>query len=372
MTILDWLALASLLAIVATWIAYPVVVAGLGLLRRPPAPEDRPDLPEVSVVIASRDSATAIRRRVENCFETTYPADRIQVVVARDAGAFREGDTLPADERLRVVVGDDPGGKASSLNAGVREATGQVLVFTDTHQTFEPATIPRLVAALAEPGVGGVSGSLALAPGSGALVAAYWRYERWLRNAESRLHSCIGATGAVWAMRRELWQPLPAGLILDDVHTPMRLVLGGHRVRFDRGARAMETRTPDPVQEYGRKVRTLTGVLQLCAWLPAILVPVRNPVWVQFVFHKLLRLLTPYAMALLGVWIAVRLWAVLGSAAVPAALALAAVAVWFSSTRQPRLVRIRHLLKEALLLQVAVIVAGWNGLRGRWEVWGGR
>lgn len=375
---LDRVAILAAAALVCIWIVYPLAIGLVSaLIKRTLAPGTAHGggigLPRVSVVIATRESTDAVRRRVSNCLATDYPRDLIDIVVARDAESAQEGaEALGSDPRVRVVAGDPPGGKALSLNAGVRASRGEVIVFMDTHQTFEPDTIGRLVDALAEPSTGGVSGSLSLAAGSGPVVSAYWRYERWVRKAESDVHSCVGVTGAVWAMKRELWSPLPGGLILDDVYTPMRIVLAGRRIRFLPSARAYETRTPDPRQEYGRKVRTLTGVLQLCAWLPAVLVPVRNIVWLQFVFHKLLRLITPYLLALLAVWAAVTIWTSLGGAAIPLAAVSGVVLLWFARTRNPTAACVRRLAAEALLLQVAVIVAGYNGIRGRWEVWGGR
>src|SRR5690606_26882581 len=224
------------------------------------------------------------------------------------------------------------GGKAAALNAAMRVATGAVVVFADTHQRFDRQTIPRLVAAFADPRVGAVSGSLRLPPDARSLAARYWAFERWLRRIESRLHSSVGATGAVYAIRRALWRPLPANLILDDVYTPMQIVLGGSRVAFDEDAIAVETRKPSPAQEYGRKVRTLTGVVQLCAWLPAVLVPWRNPIWVQFVSHTLLRRLTRYLLMVIGVSMAVRLAAIVGAAPVSAQAAIlvaaAGLGVW--------------------------------------------
>jgi cellulose synthase/poly-beta-1,6-N-acetylglucosamine synthase-like glycosyltransferase len=221
-----------------------------------------------------------------------------------------------------------------------------------------------------QPGVGAVSGSLRLAPGTGSMVALYWSFERWLRRTEARLHSAVGATGAVWALRRSLWQPLRAGLILDDVYGPMRVVLAGQRIGFVENAVAWETRTPTAAQEYRRKVRTLTGVLQLCAWLPAVLLPFRNPIWVQFVFHKLLRMLTPYMLTVMAIWLLVAA----AEAARPATLVLGAIAggvglTWFLFTGRRWAERMRQLAVEGVLIQFAVLVAGVNGLRGHWQVW---
>ncbi|HXQ77354.1 MAG TPA: hypothetical protein VN797_04070, partial [Gemmatimonadaceae bacterium] len=153
--------------------------------------------------------------------------------------------------------------------------------------------------------------------------------------------------------------------LLDDVFTPMRLVLAGHRIAFARSARAFEQRVINDSREYSRKVRTQTGVIQLCAWMPALLLPWRNPIWVQFVFHKLLRLLTPYCALLFaasGLTAALR---VLGTLNGPWIIAvLAAVGVLLLPIR-----RRGGAMREVFLLQMAVVVASVNGLRGRWEVW---
>ena len=372
MTGIDFAALSSAAFLAAVWLGYPAIMWAGARMRRPrPVPANGP-APTVSVIIATRDATEAIRARIANVADSETPI--AEVIVARDAqaaalpAAALEGEGW-SGVAVRVVPGDGPGGKAGALNAGVRAAAGDILVFADTHQRFERGTIRALLDGLADARVGIVSGALELPPSAPGVVRRYWSYERALRRNEARVHSAIGVTGAVYAMRRDLWQPLPAALILDDVYTPMRLILEGHRVGFAPGGVARETRAPSPGQEYSRKVRTLTGVMQLCAWLPAILVPYRNPVWLQFTFHKLLRMLTPYAAAVLGVWLvaaAVRL-PLPALAGLAAAIAGALVIVGLA---RPRLLgRLRAVAAEGFLLQAAVVVAGVNGLRGRWQVW---
>lgn len=360
------LAITSGLLLLAVWVVYPAVIAWLARGRRARTPAGM-YLPAVSVVIATRENAEVVRARVRGCLDTDYPLDRLDIVVAHDGAAGVTFDEPAA----RAVAGDAPGGKAAALNAGVRAATGEVLVFADAHQSFRRDTIPRLVAALEDPTFGAVSGRLELPSSRGTLAAAYWSMERRLRCDEAAVHSAVGATGAVWAMRRDLWAPLPSGLLLDDLYTPMRIVLGGRRVGYVPEALAIETRQPTPGQEYGRKVRTLTGVMQLCAWLPAVLWPQRNPIWAQFVFHKLLRMLTPYCLALIVLWAVVRGLPLLGGA-VPYFLAgMGVILLWLTRTRTRVGTRIRRFAVEGTLLQAAVIVAGVNGFRRNWQVWNG-
>jgi cellulose synthase/poly-beta-1,6-N-acetylglucosamine synthase-like glycosyltransferase len=127
-------------------------------------------------------------------------------------------------------------------------------------------------------------------------VGLYWRYEKALRSMESEIHSIAGATGAIYAIRRELYEELPEDTILDDVLTPMRIVFKGKRTVFEARAKAYDGVACCPRAEYGRKVRTLCGNYQLLRALPMALSPWRNPIFVQFVSHKAGRLLVPWAL----------------------------------------------------------------------------
>jgi len=367
-------ALASLFCIVAVWGLYPALIGVIAALvrRDADAAGARPAaLPRVTAIVATRADAMAVRERVNDLLQSEYPDALLDVIVAYDA---RATETLPmwtgpGRDRVRIVRGDEPGGKASALNAGVRAARGDVLVFADSGQRFGADAIALLTQAVMRPRVGAASGRLELARGARAPalpLRLYWALERWLRRREAQVHSAVGVTGAIYAMRRSLWTPLPAGLILDDLYVPMQLVLSGHRVDFVDAARAYETRDTTDANEYRRKVRTLTGVLQLCAWMPATLVPVRNPAWAQFVTHKLLRLLTPYWVLVCVVWAVAVLehrvgivWLLGGTAAFAALLQL----------RSKPFRVLRSAVVSSILIQVATVRATANGARGRWDVW---
>jgi len=372
----------GLALVVVPWLLYPAaVVAAARLTRRRaavgPAPASGDVLPHVTCILATRDAPDVVRERVADFLAQDYPPSRLDVVVAIDAAA---ADTLlPAlafdDPRVRVVAGDAPGGKCPALNAAVRAARGELLVFSDARQRFAPGVARKLAAALlADRRVGVTSGRLLLpADEKSGLFRLYSRFELNLRAAEARLHSAVGVSGSVYAMWRALWAPLPAGLILDDLYVPMRLALGGHRVGFVPDAYAHETRRVDAGQEFRRKVRTLTGNYQLCAWLPGVLVPWRNPLWLQFLCHKLLRLLLPVGVLLVLVggaglaWQAAvarvgeRAWWLLAGAGVAAAW------LWLGPGALTR--KLRAAAVQFASMQAAVAVAAVHGLRGRWDVW---
>jgi cellulose synthase/poly-beta-1,6-N-acetylglucosamine synthase-like glycosyltransferase len=205
-----------------------------------------------------------------------------------------------AEAGVRVV--DLPrGGKSTALNAGAAAASSEILVFADARQRWAPDALARLLENFHSPDVGAVSGDLVIesAPGVLAGVGAYWKYEKLLRRLESRVGSMVGVSGSISAVRRKLFQPIPAGTLLDDVYWPLQVVMQGYRVVHDNRAHAYD-RLPDQVRsEFRRKVRTLSGNFQLMARLTGVLVPWRNPVWFQFVSHKVFRLFVPWALLIL-------------------------------------------------------------------------
>jgi cellulose synthase/poly-beta-1,6-N-acetylglucosamine synthase-like glycosyltransferase len=189
-------------------------------------------------------------------------------------------------------------GKAAALSAGCAEARHDILVLADARQEWATDALGCLLENFADPTVGGASGDLVVeaAPGVMGGVGLYWRYEKWLRKTESRLHSTVGVTGAICAVRRELFRPIPAGTILDDVYWPLLVVMQGYRVVHDDRARAYDRLPGRALDEFRRKVRTLSGNFQLAARLPSALLPWTNPVWWQFLSHKLARLVVPWAL----------------------------------------------------------------------------
>lgn len=302
MEALFWIA-----ALVAAYVyvGYPLLLAVWSRVApRPihPAPAE----PTVSIVMAVRNEAEALEARIANLLALDYPHDRVQIVIASDGSDERTRAVLCRHLDVVEAVFLPPGGKARALNAAVARARHDVLVFADVRQRYAVDALRGLVAPLADPTVGGVSGELILdceigdtsASNIAEGIGGYWRYEKWLRRHESLVGSTMGATGAIYALRRALWRPLPADTILDDVLAPMRAVLAAARVVFSPEARAFDPAAPADV-ELRRKIRTLAGNYQILRLEPRLLIPFVNPVWLQYVSHKLGRLVVPYALSVL-------------------------------------------------------------------------
>jgi cellulose synthase/poly-beta-1,6-N-acetylglucosamine synthase-like glycosyltransferase len=263
--------------------------------------------PPVSIVIAAHNEKERIEKKLRNCLSLRYPKDKLQIIVSLD-GPTDGSEFLVwkyAAQGIEMVHSRQHTGKAGALNRAMRRATGEIVVFADVRQMFDFDSIRELVANFADDSVGAVSGELLLT-GEGEQesttdVGLYWRYEKALRSFESQIHSIAGATGAIYAIRRELYEELPEDTLLDDVLTPLRIVLKGKRTVFDADAKAYDDVACCPLAEYGRKVRTLAGNYQLLKQLPESLAPWRNPIFIQFVSHKVGRLLVPWALTSLFV-----------------------------------------------------------------------
>jgi poly-beta-1,6-N-acetyl-D-glucosamine synthase len=358
--------------VVWCYVGYPLLIVVLARVRpHPTAAGHATSLPTVTVVLALRNERTRVARRVENILKQHYPADRLDVLVvcngSADGSEEIARDLATADRRVRVLVSRAEQGKAGALNMAVAAAHGDVVVFADARQTFAPDAVANLVQPFEDRTVGAVTGRLVVNRGelpSVEGVRLYWGLETRLRQAESRTGSVVGATGAIYGIRRPLFPGLPANLILDDVYVPIRIAMTGRRVVMATGAVAYDVPAGDQRLEYARKRRTMVGNLQLVRALPALLSPRGNPLFVRFVSHKLLRVLAPFCfVAMLVV-----------SAALPGAayriLFVAQLALYAAGAAGLRFsVRAFSLPSAFVLVHAAVFAAVWRWRDDASQIW---
>jgi biofilm PGA synthesis N-glycosyltransferase PgaC len=305
--VIFWL---SLSFVVYVYLGYPAVLAMLRRIKSRPVKKHYWE-PQVSIVIAAYNERQTIENKLRNCLALDYPKRKLQIIVSLDGPT--DGSEFVvwqyAARGVELVHSKEHYGKASALNRAVRRARGEIIIFADVRQTFAESAIRELVANFADQTVGAVSGELLLMSRAedgtegeaSSDVGLYWRYEKAIRSMESGFHSVPGATGAIYAIRRDLYRDIPEDTLLDDVLIPLQIVLDGKRAVFDPEAKAYDTVACCPLAEYGRKVRTLTGNYQLLVQAPELLSPLKNPIFFQLVSHKLGRLLVPYALIALMV-----------------------------------------------------------------------
>lgn len=289
----------SVLLLTYTYVGYPALMYAWAALRGRPHRKQRIQ-PTVSVVVVAHNEAARVAQRLDNLLSLDYPRCQLEILFASDGSS---DDTVERAQAygpggIKVIAFNRQRGKPAVLNDIVPEARGDVVVLADARQQFEPETLRALVTPFADPRVGAVSGELILnqnASGTsvGEGVGFYWRYEKFIRRNESLVDSTVGATGAIYAIRKDLFKPIPEDTIVDDVWLPVQIVRRGYRVVFEPNARAYDGAAATAAEEFTRKVRTIAGNFQLFARDLWLLSPIHNRLWFQTVSHKGLRLLTP-------------------------------------------------------------------------------
>jgi len=299
-----------------TYVGYPLLMRVWAQLHG--RPHHRKAMsPPVSLMVVAHNEAPRIQRRIENLLALDYDADRLEIVIASDGSSDA---TVALANRfrtagVRVIAFDAHRGKPAVLNDVIPQLRCEIVVLMDVRQSIAGDAIRVLVENFADAKIGAVSGELVLTGGEGGEavigganadatggsmdgVGFYWRYEKFIRLNESRVDSTVGVTGALYAIRRELFEPIPMDTILDDVLIPMQIARKGYRVLFESGALATETVSESASAEFRRKVRTIAGNFQLLVQHPWLLNPLANRLWLQTVSHKLLRLLCPALLVL--------------------------------------------------------------------------
>ncbi|MBW2734253.1 MAG: glycosyltransferase family 2 protein [Deltaproteobacteria bacterium] len=280
-----------------TYLGYPALIYGLSRLR-PRDVKRAPIEPKVSVVLAAHNEEARMGDKLENLLALDYPADQLEVIVVSDGSSDGTENIVKSFAGRGVILErlHEPSGKAVALNRGVARANGEIIVFCDARQDLDPQALRALMPWFADEDIGAVSGELQLKTDKGP--GMYWAYEKLIRAAESKVDSVVGATGALYAIRRSLYRELPPNTLLDDVYTPMQIVLQGFRVGFEPDAKVFDEEA-SVKGEFSRKARTLAGNYQLLSQLPSLLDPRKNRLLLELVSHKLLRLACPFALAAL-------------------------------------------------------------------------
>jgi poly-beta-1,6-N-acetyl-D-glucosamine synthase len=368
MAVLFW---ASLILILYAYAGYPLLLRLLAAIRVRPV-RKAAITPAVSVVMAVHNEEASLPAKLENLRALEYPRELLEIVVASDGSTDGTARILEAEQRVTAVILPEARGKAVALNAAVAAAHGEILVFFDARQTVDAAAVRELCSCFADPEVGAASGELLLEDTDGRpagdALGLYWRIEKAVRRLESATGSVVGVTGAIYAIRRELWVDLPQGTILDDVLVPMNVARTGRRVIFEPAAIARDRIFQKPGKEFARKVRTLTGNYQLVQLAPWLLTPA-DPLLFRLVSHKLLRLMVPLLLVTLlvtSVLAGGRFYHLIFAAQL-IFYGLAALGWLSPSARRLRAVAVAETFT---MLNLAAGLAFYNFAAGRKKIWG--
>jgi biofilm PGA synthesis N-glycosyltransferase PgaC len=295
----------AVIILVYTYLGYPMLVAVLARLKpRRVTDEEAPELPRVSLIIPAHNEEKVIRNKIENSLALDYPEELFSIVIISDGSADRTDEItneLASRLRIRLIQYQPRRGKPYALNIGVAGSESEIIVFSDANIRYEPDSLRILVKNFSDPSVGCACGKVLLEKAKGSAEplgeGLYMKYERFIHQNESRFHTMIGTDGAMYAIRRELFKPLPEDTVVDDFVIAMSVLENNYRIVYESKAIGYEEAASSVGQEFKRKVRMIAGGFQAIGILGPVLNPLLHPIiFFQFVSHKLLRWLAPVFM----------------------------------------------------------------------------
>lgn len=292
--------------VIYVYFGYPFLLALFSGRRTTPTLPIERDLPVVTLLISAYNEKPVIANKLQNALALDYPRSRLDILVLSDCSddGTDEIVLLRAADGIRLVRSAERLGKSAGLNLGVRQALGDILVFSDANAIYEPDAIRMLVRHFSDPRVGYVVGNARYVehlgqPPSAQSEGLYWKLETWLKEKESDFGSVVGGDGAIYAIRRELFTPLlPTDI--NDFLNPLQIIVRGYRGSYDRSAVCYEEAGDSFEKEFRRKVRIISRSLNAVRRAPRTLLPWTQPRhWLALVSHKVLRWLAMFFLFVL-------------------------------------------------------------------------
>jgi biofilm PGA synthesis N-glycosyltransferase PgaC len=295
--LLFWLSLGG---IMYTYFGYPVLIFILAKMIQ--KPETYPTYkPSVTLLIAAYDEETVIEDKIKNALSMDYPKGLLQILVVTDGSRDRTPEIAKRYTPYGIEILHEPErrGKMAAINRALPSSRGEIVIFSDANNYYQPDTILKLTQPFENPSVGAVTGAKVIGQGDGSLGASeglYWKYESFIKKQESRAGSCTSAAGEVLAIRKNLYSPAPEDVINDDFYIAMQIVRNGYRLIYVPDAKSIERVSPSAQDEIARRTRINAGRFQAIAMAKQIL-PFNRPllVW-QILSHKFLRPIVPFFM----------------------------------------------------------------------------
>jgi len=284
------------------YFGYPLLLAVLGLFRGKNSGGQEitgGEYPEVSILIAAYNEEDVIEKKIKNSLALDYPKEKLHVVVVSDGSTDGTDDIVRGYESEGVELFRVEGrmGKTVARNKAVERAKAEILVFTDANAFFNPDALEKLILRFRDPSVGAVCGALVLKRPDDS-ENLYWRYEKLIKVLEDRFHSIIGANGSIYAIRKELYTPLPPE-VDDDFVEPLLVYLKGKKVVYERKAVSVENDIPaeDIQAEFHAKRRVVLRGLQSLSFVKETLNPLSHPVLSFEIFsHKIMKWSVPFSL----------------------------------------------------------------------------
>lgn len=358
--------LVALFIPIYVYVGYPLLLLILNSVLKG-KPLHKSDItPSVTFIVSCYNEADVIEQKIQNCLKLDYPAQSLEMIYVSDGSDDGTDDIVKkyTVQGIKLIRQEGRLGKTMGLNLALAEARGEVVVFSDANAMYEPDAIKKLVRNFADDEVGYVVGAAMYKDetesGAGTSENAYWKYEIFLKTIESKLHSVVGGDGAIYAIRRELYEPL-AQQDINDFVNPLQIIAKGYRGIFEPDAICYEQTAGDFDKEGRRKQRivnrSFTGLMKNAV----VLNPFKHGFYaLEMLSHKLLRWLIPFFIIIAAIGIIV-----LAQFALPVfqwGLLLGIVFTWF--VMLGKLLKFWQACPSLLLIPYYFYLVNLNSMKG--------
>ncbi len=260
------------------------------------------ELPSVTLIISAYNEEKVIGDRITNALKLDYPKQLLQIMVVSDGSSDRTTDIVLDFAEQGIVLQHYEGriGKTACLNRAVPLATGDIVVFSDANSTYDSNALKALVDPFCDSSVGFVTGwtqyGHSADKAATSSLGLYSGLELVTKELESRIGSCVGADGAIFAIRKELYKPLE-DFDANDFVIPLTFNKQGYRGVLQKKAFCFEQDAGSAKAEFHRQVRIATMTIRAIVNHNQLLNPIKFGFFSLELFsHKLCRFLVPLCM----------------------------------------------------------------------------
>jgi cellulose synthase/poly-beta-1,6-N-acetylglucosamine synthase-like glycosyltransferase len=311
MTFLIVITLIALFIPVYVYIGYPLLLIVLDKLIKGKKLDISNITPTVSLIVSCYNEADVIEQKIQNCQSLDYPGHRLEIIFVSDGSDDGTDELIKpyCNENIKLIRQEGRLGKTMGLNLALAEASGEIVVFSDANAMYKEDALKMLVRNFNDASVGYVVGAAIYQDdeqsAAGSSENIYWQYEIFIKKIESKLHSVVGGDGAIYAIRKSLYEPLDQEDINDFVN-PLQIIAKGYRGIFDAEAICYEQTAGDFDKEGKRKQRIVNRSFSGLMKNKTVLNPFKHGFYsLELLSHKLLRWLIPFFILVAAVGITV-------------------------------------------------------------------
>ena len=273
------------------------------IFGKPLIPEAE-NLPTCTLIVAAYNDEAFIEKKIKNSLELIYPENKLKFIFVTDGSTDDTARIVSKFPRVNHMHASARLGKMAAVHRAIAKVNTDIIVFTDANTFLNREAIVNICRHYADNKVGAVAGEKRVNITETADATAgegfYWKYESKLKAWDSELYSVVGAAGELFSIRTNLYQPVPAGAIIDDFMISMLIAEKGYKIVYEPEAYAMETGSENVKEELKRKIRIAAGGIQSIIWLKSLLNPIKTPLLsFQYISHRVLRwTIVPFLMLL--------------------------------------------------------------------------